>query len=356
MVDSCNFIIFIGDVDDSVRWSAKAYDHQAWLISEQNVDSIDKMLKNQSTTTAYTSLGDLPKDLNVVFRTFNQATKLVYCPPLDNRWSDGKTFDPSNPTSSVQGLTEYILTHFAKTKNNVENLSLSAADFCILSQPIHQRCTTGPQLWMAGCSHTYGEGVDADQTYGHHIASALHLPMINLACPASSIAWSADQILRSDIQPNDLIVWGITSENRLLFYQDQELHVVPEFRKHTNLELPVPAAMIDRLLADDTNLYQALVHIYQVLNFAKKAQAQILLLGLLPSPRLNWYLKHIPEYVGYVNVRNHGQLLDFGSDNKHPGPLQHRAYADFCLSQLEILGYLENFSSRGTDTIINNTL
>lgn len=353
MVTACDFIIFVGDVDDSVRWNAKTYDHQAWLISEHNIDGIDKILNSNTSATAYTSLGDLPKDLNTVFRVFDMATKLVYCPPLDNRWSDGKAFDPNNPTSSVQGLTEYILTHFAKTKRNVENLPLIAADYAMLSHPIHQRNTSGQQLWMAGCSHTYGEGVDADQAYGNLVSLALDVPMINLACPASSIAWSADQILRSDIQANDLIIWGITSENRLLFYQQQEVHVVPEFRKHAALDLPVPAAVIDRLLVDDTNLYQALAHIHQVLNFAKKVQAKILLLGLLPSPRLNWYLKHIPEYVGYVNVRCHGQLLDLGTDHKHPGPLQHRAYADFCLEQLKILGYCENFLASNTNSITN---
>ena len=77
------------------------------------------------------------------------------------------------------------------------------------------RSTDKSVLWTVGCSVTAGNGVDWEQRYGYLLAQKLGIPEVSLSRAGSSIGWSADQILRSDIRSGDTVVWGLTDTTRV---------------------------------------------------------------------------------------------------------------------------------------------
>ena len=107
--------VFIGDVDISLANAAKAHTPDAFLIDTKNYKSI---IANDLTrhTTIYTSLGDLPNNLQALLDICTLADDIVYCPPI--YWSDNKTADEFDPTDSVQGLTENFLLVLSQHKQN----------------------------------------------------------------------------------------------------------------------------------------------------------------------------------------------------------------------------------------------
>jgi hypothetical protein len=325
--------LFVGDTDQSLSTVAKKHDPDAFLINHSNYKEF-LTTKTTQAITIYTSLGDLPKNLEVFFNIAMTTTKIVYVPP--DKWSDNQPIDSTNPTACVQGLTEHILLLISNYRP-VENLEM-----CYLNPTVNplvdSRKSINPQLWVAGCSFTEGVGVDISQRYGQLVATSLALPASFLAKRGSSISWAADQILRSDIRPNDIVVWGITSTARVTCVdQDQLLTVkTSNYQDDSAIEKIIPL----HLLIGQTTFYSHLYAIEQVINFCKKCQAKLMLIGILPSDNMLRYLKNKSNYFHFMynldfsNNQIYNKYIDLGNDQKHPGINQHKQYADFILKHI----------------------
>lgn len=324
--------LFVGDCDQTVAQTACQFDHNAVLI---NSDNYEKFLYAEDKFTAYTALADLPTDLSIFYKLLTIADCIKYCPP--KIWSDNKTLDVDNPDSSIQGLTELFLHAVNKFKNNVSGLNLSNYIDCY-SELADQRQTSDKQLWVVGCSTTYGVGVDATERYGHLLHRRLNLPVSFLAKISSSISWAADQILRSDICSNDIVVWGLTEVNRLTLwneFENKSVHINAASKFDNNI---FPADLVYGMLTHKTNFFIAIQKILEVVNFCNKLQIKLLIVNIHSSESLNLHLRTIKEFFPYTNQL--GNFVDLGTDNQHPGPLQHQAYADFCHSALKKLQYI----------------
>jgi hypothetical protein len=200
--------IYLGDVSDYLRQQAIESDPSAQLITVENY-------KNLNPGTYFTSLGDL-SNLTMLGKVLQQAGSIVYSPP-PGVWSDcffGK--------SQMQTWTEDYLDVF-KFRCNVQNYKAREPEFDQLLTLADTRKTDSSQLWIAGCSITHGEGVSENTRYGQLLAERLNTKVSFLTRPGSSIAWAADQILRSDIRPGDTVVWGITSHTRLTKFEMNEI-------------------------------------------------------------------------------------------------------------------------------------
>ena len=195
-------ILFVGDVNNTTAQAALSYDPTAFLIDHSNYQN------TFTSAVAYTSLGDLPNDSTAIYRLFDQAKQLVYVPE-SNIWSDGKSLEVDNVSDSMQGLTEIMLASFFKEKQNVENLDFSkySPDYYLKLADV--RKTNDAQLWISGCSNSHATGVAESERYGQLIANELGKQVSFLTCPGSSIEWQADQIIRSDIQAGDIVIWGL---------------------------------------------------------------------------------------------------------------------------------------------------
>ena len=327
--------IFFGDVTENLGTQAKAFDSNAVFVNYDNY----KDFINDTTIvskTIYTSLGDLPKNLEAVYQLLDQADQIYYID--EEKWSDHQILDLYDVPRSMQGLSEYILFYFYSQKNNVHGLNLEKYLRPNYTALVDTRKTQDKQLWISGCSIADGKGVDPEQRYGHIIGQELHLPVSFLTCGGASLEWAADQILRSDIREDDIVILGLTGEHRFpLWCTEQKVrHVHPLYKQfHHERFLPLPTKTIDLLLTDDTRFYQYHIHIEQIVNFCRKIKAKLILLGLIVSESTRISLYNTKEFIDYRNLSNISGFVDLGTDNVHPGPLQHKLYAEFCLDHLK---------------------
>ena len=331
--------LFVGDVGEYLAKLAKTHNPAAFLIDHSNYC---EFLKNipKSQVTVYTSLGDLPNDLTIFNKIVSCATTIIYSPPT--AWSDCKTLDLDKISNSIQGLTEFLLHINNKINKNVINLNLSQYN----DQPYLAlediRKSNDPQLWIVGCSFSHGVGVDANKRYGHILGKKLNLSVSYLTNGGTSICWAADQLLRSDIQKGDIVVWGLTNEYRFARWSDiaeELIHFTSVSYPEQIIKTTFSKSTINKLLVDKNNFSSAIQAVNQVNNFCKKIKAKLLIIGLMQTDALTMHLNKLTTYFPYYNV-NSLDVIDVGSDNMHPGPLQHQLYADFCQSALKQLNYI----------------
>jgi hypothetical protein len=326
-------IIFFGDVQDNLSYAAKNYDSSAWLLDYSNYTQIINNEFNLNTVI-YTSLGDLPKDLNIVWSILLKADTIFYCPP--DIWSDGNTVDIINPSDSVEGLTQILLS-LLPDRIQVNNL------FCTMKDPnplVDVRKTESSQLWIAGCSISHGIGVSLDERYGQLLSNELSMPCSFLTRGGSSIDWAADQILRSDIQQDDLVIFGVTDPQRFTYIHDNQLlagvtvgtyTVHPEYKK-----------IVDpKNLFSHQTVYTNFYAIQKVINYCKKIKAKLFLVGMLGGAngfltflKLQKNYIHIPYTTNFKNSNLILSFIDIGTDGIHPGPKQHEQYKQQILKHI----------------------
>lgn len=303
--------VYVGDNDESLAINAKTHNTSAYLVHKKNYkefllyDSIDDI-------TIFTSLTDLPKinnDICILYEILQKADRIVYSPPLN--WSDSN--DEFN-LSSQKMLVEYFLTLINNKNNNVTGLPDIISDNSYLSLS-DKRNSADKVLWVAGCSISHGVGVKHDEKFGYIIAQTLKIPLISVTKGGSSIEWAADQILRSDIRKNDIVVWGVTSEYRAPLWRDKD----------------VVGETSPTILINETRMYKAVTSVYQVINFCNKVGAELLILPLICSEQLRIYLKDEPNFH---QLPYQTKPLDYGDDNEHPGVKQHDYWATYCLEVL----------------------
>ena len=321
--------LYFGGTDSELANQAQAADPQAWLIDYSNC--VEFLASPPAHATVYTSLGDLPKISNdnfVVHRLFDLADNIFYVPT----------------DTEDQTYVDSILFAFKQQKNNVYNLDLSKYSAEKYTKLVDHRHSEQSQLWISGCSMSHGVGIEHSQRYGQLIADRLNMPVSFLTAGGSSIAWAVDQIVRSDVQAGDIVILGLTEEVRFPYWTTDNTvwHVTPthQNQNHQLSSTNLTTNTIDRLITDDNCFYQSIIRIHQLVNFCNKINAKLLILGLLSSPAIALHLNDIDNFIQYTNFKSPMRHVDLGTDNRHPGPLQHQLYADFCQSALKKFNYI----------------
>ena len=318
-------ILFVGIATSQLVELAKCKDTSAVLITEDNI--------NTQVSVGYTGLEEFV-DKNLFLDLLLSAEEIFYHPETFTQ----SHFDLYNPTNSSQGLTENFLLLAKQQGVAIHNLTFLGQETIDSNRKNYleladvRKNIAGPQIWGVGCSFTYGVGVTVDQRYINLLGKQLNMPVNCLAISGTSIAWAADQILRSDIRAGDIVVWGITCKYRLPWVLENKVN-------HASInwidKAPRPyQKLLTQLLTDDSNLeYQQLTSINQVTNFCEKVGAQLVLLGVLTLPTDLLYLTNNPYFYQCYQYSNN--YLDLGDDNSHPGPKQHQLYANIVYSQLQ---------------------
>jgi hypothetical protein len=308
--------LIVGDVSAYLAQAAQQISPHAKIITQENHADI-------TDGTYYISLGDFVS-LQDFIETLDKAENLIYCPP--KKWSDG-----TNSGSKMKYWTEHYLMHFLNYKNVIHNnqLSFMSAEKSTMLSLADLRKSHDSQLWISGCSISHGVGVEQNQRFGKLLADLVNLPVSFLTKAGSSIQWAADQILRSDIRRDDIVVWGLTSMARVPYYSDGEIkHIVPQsYEKNLQLHKIIPIERLD----DDNMTYQNLVKIHAVINFCQKVQAKLFLFGMIIDYDSIQWMADLPEYTqlnGRFGFLQHAKFLDLGTDGVHPGPLMHQWYCD----------------------------
>lgn len=212
------------------------------------------------------------------------------------------------------------------------------------------------KLWVVGCSIAHGVGVATNQRWGAVLAHQLQMDAEFLTAEGSSIEWAADQILRADIQPNDVVCWGLTTPNRTAWYDEQGRvhHILNVYYDHSP---DFDHIKHRRHLVDIDLAYKSVNHVRQVQNFLTKIQCHFVIGYTLPGLKQHCQimLQHLESTPGFtvmfdINTVNdldaqsflhsthsaHRAFVDLADDGLHPGPRQHWQYAQLFLQGLDL--------------------
>lgn len=198
------------------------------------------------------------------------------------------------------------------------------------------RPTDNTVLWMAGCSITAGEAVHNLERYGSLLSTHLNLPEVMLARNGSSILYSADQILRSDIRNGDIVVWGLTSIARVEICDTLDFNPIA-LQPNGLIDNNVKYWSLD-YFSSPTQILTHIRMIMQVINFCKKINAKLYLANMLDISWIPVVFKNYDNFIDFTKISElTGKItfIDFGTDNAHPGPKQHQHYAEQIFNLIE---------------------
>lgn len=338
---------------------AKKYSEDAVLI---NCDNVHQFLEDPTTfpNVVYSSLADLEFNKDTVkhiVKFLNLAQKIIYCRP------DNWTATP--PEQCDQTFTEYMLYWVQTQKNNVENLDLSHYNDIRneFTKLVDYRKTEKPQLWIAGNSTEQGLGsLKSEERYGEILAKKLGMEVSFLASIGHGQEWVVDQIVRSDIRENDIVICTFTSFNRISLWSDSKRKVytfqggvssLPGYGVDlSNYEgdlfeklTAIPSDAIDKFATSSTNIYNAIIKIDQLRNFCKKINAKLLVINTLNTNPSHILYQH--SFNDFVNPSfNALDLIDTeytsadSYSNSHPGAKHHEFVAEICFQQLKKHKYI----------------
>jgi hypothetical protein len=316
--------LFVGDNTQELADRANLRFNSV-LITSSNYKQLIQQSKTQDIVghTSFGDLGKITKTESPFHTLLLAADSIEYCPP--EKWSD---HSDSYQLHSMQRITEYYLYDINRVNKNVTGLTLdrwtNQSNYLNL---VDTRRTSEKNLWISGCSISHGVGVTLDQRYGQLLADSLQLPVSWLTAPGSSIEWAADQILRSDIQKDDILVWGLTTEYRACEWKDGKTYHINIY----NFEASETGSLA--MVSEENRLYKALLAVNQVENFCDKIGAQLVAFPLIATESMRL---HLSKNSSYCEIDYQLGFTDYGSDGLHPGALQHQKYCDFLRQYINI--------------------
>lgn len=294
-------VLFVGDTTFELFSAAQRYNPFTKLITSENISDLPNI------STGHISLGDVTID---EFKyALDLADELYYVP-----------FNSANQSLKRKTLIWLRYQSHRKPVHNLPKISTSP-----MLDLIDLRKTEKAQLWVAGCSFTYGVGVSQHERWGDVLASLLDLPVSTLAQPGSSIRWAADQILRSDIRKDDIVVWGVTGASRFPYYHTKIDHIcLNYYQKNPRFN----SLINQKVIVSDHVLYESLISIDQVIHYCSILGCKLVLMYfyLDIEGHQDYILEHLSKFDIYIDFSK-PTPIDYGTDGEHPGPKQQEMYA-----------------------------
>ena len=258
----------------------------------------------------HTSLGDMSSsDLIKISNNFSTINFV------------DEMFDHS---SDIYKETVILLNSLSQSKhvtNFKVGLPISFADPIVNNRP------NGPALWVFGCSHSHGVGLrPGEKKFSEIVAESLNLPLMLISKPGSSLNWSTRNLMASDIKPNDVVIWQLTTPHRVSQYNG------------TNITEIVLAHSSNRYLIEVFDDNQVFFNHISLLNFGtrylRSMGVKFIIVSLLPKLEKFFY-DYLIEYSKYPEYcYTPGCQIDVSTDQMHPGPLSHKALAQRLLDHI----------------------
>ena len=301
--------VFIGDNTNYLSDLVTRLDSSAYLCTNENYS-----IKLEGPV--YTSLGDL--SLKNLHSLVELADAVSYCPP--KIWSSDELKEQT-----------HIHLNFLSNKKPIKGFKKIQYNPTYMSV-VDSRKTSGQQIWVVGCSFSHGIGVSETERYGNLLGKKLDLPVSFLTTAGTSIKWAANQILRSDIQKQDIVVWGITGSSRFTFLDDRDsLHHVTLINYNNSHEF---TQLVDKnFFVSNHMCYESIPYIDQVMKYFESIGNKYIL-GMFPLNIIEHeskILKYVSQFNNSILLYTDHKFLDTGSDDLHPGVKQHQWYANTIL-------------------------
>jgi len=229
-----------------------------------------------------------------------------------------------NPTTAIYRET-LILLNYLSHRKQVTNF---VADDSITFVTHLPKDLTLPSLWVFGCSHSEGTGLDNfDQCYSSILSKELRLSLASVTKPGSSIDWSLRHLQSAPIQPEDTVIWQITTPSRLTMCKAYD-------GSYQELQLKYADIHTNEFFTDTQIFYKHITSLNAGVRLLREIGASFAITSLDSGGELGQrcrmeYTKY-PEYC-YLP----GYNVDVGNDNLHFGPRSHQNLANGLLTHLE---------------------
>jgi len=282
-----------------------AFDMNQVLKNSILLDSVNIKILN---TDYHTSLGDLsPQDIIKLLSNFDIINF------VDN------LFDT---TSDIYNETIVLLTyisHFKKITNFSVTSKITFTDFDLISRPAE------PTLWIFGCSHSHGVGLDAEeQRYANIVSEKLRMPLKLISKPGSSTEWSLRHLINSNLYPKDIVIWQLTTPERVSMYNNEIL------LSTTN------NPYLLEVYSDEELFFNQINFLNYGISFLKGRNINFVFTSLENKNNLLCdYKKEYVKYPEYCYSPNFN--VDLGNDNLHFGPLSNNNLANSLVNHVQLL-------------------
>ena len=322
--------LYIGETNKEDTEYYYTLDKSAFNLDNKNYE---KGLQEKKSGIFYTSLSDFKTKFELLYEVCLLVDNIIYNPP--KKWKE-HNFNDSSSNSYIRSWTECFLISLSTIRNvdGLENI-FNIGNF----YPVVTRQTESPNLWIAGCSFSSAVGIEKEERWGQIVAEQLNMPVNFLAEPGAGNSYQIDKILSSDIRKDDIVIMQVTApERNTIIYQEKLLHV--NVRVYEFLPGLVETYTPDRL-DEPINYIKQIQDFEKLKNICKKIGVKLMLWSMHLMPHL--LLSHLTKQDHYFHFTNAGHtpstklMLDYGTDNHHPGPLQHQAYARFVLEKLKLV-------------------
>ena len=297
-------------------------DNSSILLIGKNINDA---ITNTKLQDYHASINDI-SDSNLE-SIFSNALS-IHLVELDNKFINGLDGTDSNFWFAYGKLFKELTRVIDKVKDFdwIERLNFDTFDFNFLYKP---RVSQRPVLWTVGCSVTYGHGIDINQRWGALLSKMVELPEVSLSYPGTSVAWACDQILRSDIQKDDIVVLGLTSLARLDYAENWQLKSLPACQ-YDKIKKQLQYWSLE-YFDSPTHIMLNMRYILQIINYCKKLGAKVIIANLLDMTWMPIIFRNCKNFIDLtqgLKTTESLEFIDMGNDNIHPGPKQHQYYAD----------------------------
>jgi hypothetical protein len=311
------------------KWNSYPKFNNFTLIDKRN---LKYYLNSSENYICYTSIEDLELKVGDIHHLLStvSAIELVGITPAS-------FYQHFNDNQFIWGnLIDSLLHKFAQKTSGLDTFKNAKTAFRSTHVPRKNDCT----LFIAGCSISHGIGVKKEERYGDLLADMFDLPVIYLSRPGSSIMWQADRILQADINSGDIVVWGLTNIGRATVADEYDWKGIPfghyidgpEEQKYFSIEY----------FSSWTLSVSTIKNILQVENFCKKIGARLYLANVLEHQIVPLVFGAQQNYINCLADWKPGSSydvtwIDLGTDQQHPGPNQHKNYADTIYQHIQTI-------------------
>ena len=160
------------------------------------------------------------------------------------------------------------------------------------------------------------------------LSNKLQLEASFLAKNGTGNRYQIDQILCSDVRESDVVILQLTQLARYDYFVGHLAHLGAG--TYPDMEMIYP---VDRLSGID-NFEKTFRALTKLKNFCSKVNAKLVIFN-------DWgiqekiMLDYLSSFEHFYQLPYNGKFIDLGTDNEHPGPKQHQAYADFLYEKLK---------------------
>lgn len=295
------------------------------FLHEKNLDKV----KEPSKKSYYTSLEDLGIKIGQWHQVLDYVDSIILV-DLD------LSFPTKIDDEDIHLYINFFKTLKARYYNKTKNFAWVNELPNMFAKTNATRKDDNPCMWAAGCSITYGSAIDANDSFVNIVANNVGLDVALLAWPGATIINQCDQLLRSDIRKDDLVILGITNYARVDYAENFD------WKSYTIFDITLDNQKLKYWNIDYfesyTQSYGCIKGIQQVINFCQKVGAKLVLINLFDQAWSSLVFGELPYYIDAtsdLNADGSPMYIDVGSDNVHPGPKQHKEYANKILNLIK---------------------